>query len=380
MPICSGASLSIPQHPRCSKRPQRDHRERRHFCLREARWGVTPLGALGDMKDTDGINWDQMAKKKHQKNIRNQKKKTRINQIWWGLNHWFWRCLRLKMLKQARYMKKSMNIELQLACPYRAGLGRVAPSRTSMWQKALHLLHQLPSWQLQPTVTQLDGFSWQDWSETCCTLIEGGITISSGVSWSSGGELQQRHQCMQQERSMAVGTANSWWLPKMPLWLPLRPPLTACQAWVERVRRFLHILVASHDADDSTEMTWNDIMTSCWSCGSCDSCVDIRIGRSLAPGCGFVCCGFVCCGFVCCGCGWWCVVRRRLRQLGSGSRRSLSSRRWRDQRLLCIAAAMETCEKGTLAPMGSEVDWLYHKNRMYCAGISCVLWLYATLC
>ena len=30
---------------------------------------------------------------------------------------------------------------------------------------------------------------------------------------------------------------------------------------------------------------------------------------------------------------------------------------------LCIAAAMENCEKGTLeAPMGSEVDWLYHKS------------------
>ena len=41
-------------------------------------------------------------------------------------------------------------------CPLCDGLCHVA-SRTSMWQKALHLLHQLPSWQLQPTVTQLDG-------------------------------------------------------------------------------------------------------------------------------------------------------------------------------------------------------------------------------
>ena len=244
-----------------------------------------------------------------------------------GLNHWFWRCLRLKMLKQARYMKKSMNIELQLACPYRAGLGRVAPSRTSMWQKALHLLHQLPSWQLQPTVTQLDGFmTGLKWN--LLHIDRGGITISSGVSWSSGGELQQRHQCMQQERSMAVGTATLGDSQRCRCGcLCVHPD---CLSGLGRKgRRFLHILVASHDADDSTEMTWNDIMTSCW---SCDSCVDIRIGRSLAPGCGFVCSGFVCCGFVCCGCGW-CVVRRRLRQLGSGSRRSLSSRRWRDQRL-----------------------------------------------
>lgn len=257
MPICSGASLSIPQHPRCSKRPS-------EITVNGVISACERRGEVSPPWGHERYGWDQLGsngQQKHQK-LSGIRKTKQNKPDMMGLNHWFWRCLRLKMLKQARYMKKSMNIELQLACPYRAWLGRVAPSRTSMWQKALHLLLQLPSWQLQPTVTQLDGFmTGLKWN--LLHIDRGGITISSGVSWSSGGELQQRHQCMQQERSMAVGTATLGDSQRCRCGcLCVHPD---CLSGLGRKgRRFLHILVASHDADDSTEMTWNDIMLKLW--------------------------------------------------------------------------------------------------------------------
>ena len=86
----------------------------------------------------------------------------------------------------------------------------------------------------------------------------GGITISPGVSWSSGGEFQQRHQCMQQERSMAVGTATLGDSQRCRCGcLCVHPDCLSGLGFV-RVAvscTYLHILVASHDADDSTEMT-----------------------------------------------------------------------------------------------------------------------------
>jgi len=79
MPICSGASLSIPQHPRCSKRPS-EITVNGVISACERRGEVSPPWGLGDMKDTDGINWDQMAKKNIKK-YQESEEKTRINQI-----------------------------------------------------------------------------------------------------------------------------------------------------------------------------------------------------------------------------------------------------------------------------------------------------------